>query len=414
MTADRAMTGGAGPVLPPPRQQQDPADGTSSDAIAGPGAVVAAGALADKAVAGGVVAAAVVAGEPAPSASSDGVPPGLTADLTRPTVLPPPGPARGSRGRHAGPASVGAAGGAAAGEIIARRTRRALAACRRSPLATAGGLMILGMAAFCFLGPLFYHFDQTHVFLSQANLSPRAGHPLGTDGDGSDELGRLMSGGRVSLEVGAAAGVLAAVLGSLWGAVSGYLGGITDAVMMRIVDAGIAVPVVVLLLLLTSIYRPSTAMLVLVIAGTSWLSTARLVRAEALTLRVREYVQAATVMGSGNLRVIARHIAPNAMSTIVVNVTFQIGNAILILATLSWLGLGVQFPSVDWGDMIGAATQTISSGYWWQILSPGAAIIVVIVGFTMLGDGLRDAFSAAGAAAAHEPMADAPAMAEVR
>ena len=112
-------------------------------------------------------------------------------------------------------------------------------------------------------------------------------------------------------------------------------------------------------------------MLVLVIAGTSWLSTARLVRAEALTLRVREYVQAARVMGSSGLRVIVRHIAPNAMGTIVVNVSFQIANSILILATLSWLGLGVQFPSVDWGDMIGAATQTISDGYWWQIVVPG-------------------------------------------
>ena len=101
-------------------------------------------------------------------------------------------------------------------------------------------------------------------------------------------------------------------------------------------------------------------------------------------------------MGGGNLRVIVRHIAPNAVGTIVVNVSFQIANAILLLATVSWLGLGVQFPSVDWGDMIGAATQTISDGYWWQILAPGTAIIVVVVAFTMLGDGLRDGFSADG------------------
>ena len=252
------------------------------------------------------------------------------------------------------------------------------------------------MAAFCFLGPTLYHTDQTHVFLSAANLSPRAGHPLGTDADGADELGRLMKGGQVSLEVGAVAGLLAAVLGSLWGATAGYLGGAVDAIMMRIVDAAIAIPAIVLLLLLISIYRPSTAMLIVVIAGTAWLSTARLVRAEALTLRVRQYVQAARVMGGGNLRVIVRHIAPNAVGTIVVNVSFQIANAILLLATLSWLGLGVQFPSVDWGDMIGAATQTISDGYWWQILAPGAAIIVVVVAFTMLGDGLRDGFSADG------------------
>jgi peptide/nickel transport system permease protein len=319
----------------------------------------------------------------------------------------PAAPARGSRGRHAGPASLGPPGPAAQGAALAGRLRRILAACRAYPLATAGGAVVVAMAAFCFLGPLVYHADLTHVFFRQANLAPRAGHPLGTDGDGSDELGRLMAGGQISLELGAAAGILAAVLGSLWGAVAGYFGGVTDAVMMRLVDAAIAIPAIVLLLLLVSIYRPSTAILVVVIAGTSWLSTARLVRAEALTLRLREYVQAARVMGAGGPRIILRHIAPNAIGTIVVNVTFQIANAILILATLSWLGLGVQFPSVDWGDMISAADQTISDGYWWQILAPGIAIIAVIVGFAMLGDGLRDAFSAAGYDAPPAGAADA-------
>jgi peptide/nickel transport system permease protein len=107
-------------------------------------------------------------------------------------------------------------------------------------------------------------------------------------------------------------------------------------------------------------------------------------------LRSREYVQAERVMGGGGLRAIVRHIAPNAMSTIVVNVTFQIGNAILLLAALSWLGLGVPYPSVDWGDMLGAATQLIDNGYWWQILAPSVAIVAVVVALTMLGDGLRD------------------------
>jgi peptide/nickel transport system permease protein len=301
-------------------------------------------------------------------------------------------PVRGSRGRHAGPA-VAQPTGAQLRAAGVGQARRVLAVLRAYPLATAGGLVIVAMFAFCFAGPAVYHTDQLHVFLSQANLSPRAGHPLGTDNDGSDELGRLMQGGQVSLEVGAAAGILAAVLGSLWGAVAGYVGGAVDAVMMRIVDAGIAIPAIVLLLLLKAIYRPTTGMLILVIAGTSWLSTARLVRAEALTLRTREYVQAARVMGGGGLRAIVRHIAPNAMGTIVINVTFQIASAILLLAALSWLGLGVVFPSVDWGDMLGAATQTIDDGYWWQILAPGIAIMIVVIAFTMLGDGLRDGFA---------------------
>jgi len=318
---------------------------------------------------------------------------------------PAAAPARGSRGRHAGPAAS-PPGAAAQRAAIAGRTRRGLNALRAYPLATAGAAIVVAMAAFCFLGPLVYHTDQAHVFLSQANLGPRSGHPLGTDGDGQDELGRLMNGGQVSIELAAIAGVLAALLGSLWGAVAGYFGGVADAVMMRIADAAIAIPAVVLLLLLMSIYQPSTAMLVVVIAGTSWLSTARLVRAEALTLRMREYVQAAVVMGGGGLRVILRHIAPNAVGTIVVNVTFQIANSILILATLSWLGLGVQFPSIDWGDMISSATETISDGYWWEILAPGVAITVVVLAFAMLGDGLRDAFSAAGHDGAQAAAAD--------
>jgi peptide/nickel transport system permease protein len=300
-----------------------------------------------------------------------------------------PAPVRGSRGRHAGPA-VAQPTGADLRAAAAGRARRLLSVLRAHPLATAGGLIIVAVIVFCFGGPAVYHTDQIHVFLSQENLSPRPGHPLGTDSDGNDELGRLMKGGQLSLEAAAAAGVLAALLGSLWGATAGYLGGAIDAVMMRIADAGIAIPAIVLLLVLVSLYRLSTAMLILVIAATSWLSTARLVRGEALVLRSREYVQAARVMGGGGLRAIVRHIAPNAMGTIVVNVTFQIGNAILLLAALSWLGLGVPYPSVDWGGMIGAATPLIDDGYWWQILAPGAAIVLIVVALTMLGDGLRD------------------------
>jgi peptide/nickel transport system permease protein len=288
-----------------------------------------------------------------------------------------PDPAAGGANRAARPTS------------IAARARTALAA---SPLACIGLAVIIAMIVFCFGGPLVYHWNQAHVELALANLSPRAGHPLGTDADGVDVLGQLMAGGQVSLEAGIAAGVLAAVVGSLWGAVAGYLGGPVDAIMMRVVDAAIAIPALVLLLLLVTIYSPSAWVLVLVIAATSWLGTSRLVRAEALTLRVREYVQVVHVMGGGGARAVLRHIAPNAAGTIVVNITFQVANAILTLATMSYLGLGVQSPGVDWGDMIGSGIQYIYDGYWWQIYPPGLAIIAVIIAFTMLGDGLRDSW----------------------
>jgi peptide/nickel transport system permease protein len=327
----------------------------------------------------------------------------MTADQVRPAgpegaPAPPDAPnaqaraaVRGGRGRHVG-AGPPSAGQAVAGQlpVAVSWLRRTLGWARASPVATAGLAILIAMTIFCFCGPLVYHTDQAHVFLRLANLSPRAGHPLGTDNDGNDVLGRLMVGGQVSLEAGLAAGLLAAVLGSLWGAVAGYAGGALDAIMMRIVDAGIAIPTVVVLLVLVTIYRPSILVLVVVIASGSWLATARLVRAEALTLRTREYVQMVRVMGGGGLRAVLRHIAPNAIGTIAVNVTFQIANAILALATLSYLGLGVQFPSVDWGDMIYSGIQQLTDDYWWQIVPPGLAIMLVVVAFTMLGDGLRD------------------------
>lgn len=297
---------------------------------------------------------------------------------------------RGSRGRHAGAAVTGPPPGQMLRAAGASWWRGSAALIRSYPLASSGAVIAVAMCAFCFLGPSVYHASITHVDFRIANLAPGAGHPLGTDNDGFDELRELMVAGRLSLEVGAAAGVLATVLGSLWGAVAGYFGGWTDAIMMRIVDAGIAIPLIVLLVLIDSIFTPSTWTLMVVIAATSWLGTARLVRAEALILRVREYVQMVAVMGGSGMRAVLRHVMPNAIGTIAVNVTFQVANAILVLATLSYLGLGVQFPSVDWGDMIAAGIQTISSGYWWQIVFPGVAIILAVVAFTMLGDGLRD------------------------
>jgi len=259
-------------------------------------------------------------------------------------------------------------------------------------MAVAGLLMIAALAAFCFAGPLFYHADLVHVNLLEGNRPPGAGHPLGTDGNGLDVLGLLMAGGQLSLEVGTAAGLLAAMIGSAWGAVAGYVGGPVDAVLMRIVDAAIAVPTLVLLLLLSAIYTPSPAALVAVIAATSWLSTAHLVRGAALTLRSRDFVQAVRAMGGGRIRAIGRHIAPNALGVITVNVTFQVADAILALATLSYLGLGVRPPSADWGDMIAGGIRYIYNGYWWEIYPPGLAIIVAVVAFNLLGDGLRDGF----------------------
>jgi peptide/nickel transport system permease protein len=269
---------------------------------------------------------------------------------------------------------------------------RGLEVFLENKLAIAGVAILAVIFVFCFAGPLVYHTDQIHVNLANENLPPGTGHPLGTDNNGYDVLGRLMTGGQISLEVGLAAAVLATGLGTLWGAVAGYFGGIVDAVMMRLVDALLAIPTLFLALVVVSMFPPTETELILVIALTSWLSTSRLIRGEALSLRVRDYVQAMRVMGGGSARAVFRHIAPNAVGTIVVNATFQVADAILLVVALSYLGLGIRPPQTDWGGMLNSGINSVYDGYWWQIFPAGVAIILVVIAINFIGDALRDAF----------------------
>ncbi|WIX77732.1 ABC transporter permease [Amycolatopsis carbonis] len=269
--------------------------------------------------------------------------------------------------------------------------RATLRAFLENRLAVAGLVLIVLFVLFCFFGPLVYHTEQIATNLAGANQPPGAGHPLGTDDVGYDELGRLMVGGQSSLEIGVAAAVLATVFGTFWGAIAGYVGGFVDAVMMRIVDTLLAIPTLFLLLILAAIFTPTLGLLILVVSFGAWLSPARLVRGETLSLRTREYVQAVRMMGGGGKRVVLRHIMPNAIGTIVVNATFQVADAILLVAALSYLGLGIAPPHADWGNMLSNGTEFVQNGYWWMILPPGIAIMLVVVAFNLLGDALRDA-----------------------
>jgi peptide/nickel transport system permease protein len=269
---------------------------------------------------------------------------------------------------------------------------RTLSAFVENKLSVVGLGTVALFIAFCYLGPLLYYTDQVHIDLSQATLPPSGAHPLGTNEVGYDQLGRLMVGGQSSLEVGIAAALLATGFGTLWGAISGYAGGFLDSAMMRIVDALLAVPALFLLLFLASIVRPTIGLLILVIALVSWLSPARLVRGQALTLRTRDYVTSVRLMGGGPWRAVLRHIAPNAIGTVVVNATFQVADAILTVAALSFLGLGVPPPAANWGDMLSNGINYTYDGYWWLIYPPGLAIVVVVVAFNLIGDALRDSF----------------------
>lgn len=256
------------------------------------------------------------------------------------------------------------------------------------------GLIVIGLLlCFALIGPAFYHTDQVHTALNQASLPPGSpGHPMGTDNVGRDQLGRLMVGARASLEIGLAAGTLATVLGTLWGAVAGYIGGWPDALMMRVVDAGIAIPTLFLLLLTATIVTPTVPVLILVVGAVSWLVTSRLVRAEALSLRNRDYMQALRAMGGSHRRAIFRHIVPNAIGTVVVSATFQVADAILITAYLSFLGLGVRPPATDLGGMLSNGITYTYDGYWWLIYPAGVMIVLIVGAFNSVGDGLRDAF----------------------
>ncbi len=255
-----------------------------------------------------------------------------------------------------------------------------------------GLTVIVLLTLFSFVGPLIYHTDQVHTNLTAVNMPPSLQHPLGTDDVGYDILGRLMEGGQSSLEVGLAAAALASVIGTLWGAISGYVGGWIDALMMRVVDSAFAIPPLLLLLLLGTIFTPSITELIIVLGLVSWLVTARLVRGDSLSLRTREYVQAAKVVGARETRVVWRHVIPNALGTIAVQTTFAVGTAILLLASLSFLGLGPAPPAANWGAMLSSGLNYIYAGYWWQIYPAGLVIVITVLAFNMVAESVRDSF----------------------
>lgn len=269
---------------------------------------------------------------------------------------------------------------------------RLLAVFGESRLAVAGVVVVLLIVAFCFIGPLLYHTDQVKTQLSRASLAPGRGHPLGTTPVGYDVLGRLMVGGQSSIELGVAVAVLSTIIGSAWGAIAGYVGGIVDSIMMRVVDCLLAIPSLIYLLVLVNIFHPTLGLLIVVLSMLSWLFPARLVRAEALRLKNAQYIEAVRTMGGRPRRIVVMHILPNSLSVIAVNATFQVADAILILAALSFLGLGLPPPAATWGGMLSEGLDYTYNGYWWLLYPAGILVILTVVGFNLVGDGLRDVF----------------------
>ncbi len=259
-------------------------------------------------------------------------------------------------------------------------------------LAVFGLFVIVFFFLFSFVGPLIHHTNQSSFNPLSTDLAPGGGHLLGTDEHGFDELGRLMKGGQSALEIGLFASFIATVISTLYGAISGLAGGLVDGIMMRFVDILLSIPFLFVILILATKYSGTVVDLSIVIGIFSWLVPARLVRGEVLTLRTRDFVYAARVMGSGRSRLVYRHLIPNALSVVIVNITFQVADAILALAYLGFLGFGLQYPAASWGDMLSGAQNYVSSGYWWLVYPVGGCLVAVVLATNLVGDALRDAF----------------------
>jgi peptide/nickel transport system permease protein len=271
-----------------------------------------------------------------------------------------------------------------------RGLRAAIRDFSHNRMGITGVAAIVVMLLFSFVGPLLYPTNQTHPNLLMITRHPSAQFPLGTDAVGYNVLGRLMVAGQSTLEVGLAAAAIATIVGTLWGAVAGYVGGWLDSVMMRIVDALLAIPALLLVLLLTTLVTPSVIMVIFVLGLISWLITARLVRGQVLVLRRLEYVQAAHQFGERPWRIVARHLVRNVIGTVVVQATFEVANAILLFAALSFLGLGPPPPAANWGGMLNDGLNYVFDGYWWLIYPAGLCIVITVVAFNLIGDAIRN------------------------
>lgn len=287
-----------------------------------------------------------------------------------------------------------------AGHSAWRRGREALGEFwrrfRKNRLAVAGGALVLGFVAVAVLAPLLAPHDPARGNLGARLLPPAwmpggaAGHLLGTDELGRDLLSRILYGSRVSLYVGMMVVFVATTLGTAAGLVSGYFGGRLDAAIQRLVDILLAFPYLVLAIALMAVMGPGLTSLMVALAYKEWVYPCRVVRAEVLAARHQEYVEAARAVGAGHAHILFREILPNVLSSVLVVSTLRVAWIILMEASLSFLGLGVQPPTPAWGSMVSAGREYLFQA-WWVSTFPGLAILLTVLGINLLGEGLRDA-----------------------
>lgn len=261
---------------------------------------------------------------------------------------------------------------------------------RRNRLAVAGGGTLLLLALVCIAGPWLGRYGYADQDLEHTFAPPGADHWLGTDQLGRDLLVRVLYGGRISLGVGLCATFVALTIGVVYGAVSGWLGGRADAAMMRLVDIIYALPFTIFVILLMVFLGRNIILLFVAIGAVEWLTMARIVRGQVMSLKKMEFIEAARSLGYGNRRIIFRHLLPNALGPIIVYATLTIPAVMLLEAFLSFLGLGVQPPMSSWGTLIKDGAEKMEE-YWWLLVFPGALFSLTLFSLNFLGDGLRDA-----------------------
>lgn len=254
-----------------------------------------------------------------------------------------------------------------------------------------GTILLLLLVLFSFVGPLFYRHSATAPHLLYTAVTPTARFPLGTDSLGHNVLAQLMVGGQSSLEVGFAAAIVAMVFGTFYGMVSGMVGGWVDTILMRIVDIMLAVPAIFILLFLNVAFRPNLLIMIFVLASTSWLGVSRLVRGEVLSIKNQVYVEAAHALGARSGRIMRGYMLPNFIGTVLVASTLGVADAILAMAGLAFLGLGLPPPTPNWGGMLSDGMNYMFQNSWWLIYPPGFCILVSQVSINLIGDGLRGA-----------------------
>lgn len=264
----------------------------------------------------------------------------------------------------------------------------------RNRAAVVGATFLILMFLFCFFGPFLWHINPNKINVSNVNQTlagPSWTHPFGTDDVGRDQFARAMAGGQVSLIVGMLSMLLGIGIGTLIGSMAGFYGGWIDNILMRLTDVVLCVPLYLLLFVLSVAFSDgSPRSVILIIAFFSWTYAARLIRGEFLALREREFVMAARTIGAKNLRLMFRHILPNAAGPIIVNATLLVGTNIITESVLSFFGFGIQPPNSTWGTMISTGNEFVNTDAW-LVFIPGLLIFITVLSFNLVGDGLRDA-----------------------